>query len=148
MTPIRANIAGPSCSATSNSASIAACHSSASCSALGNSSVMYSAASRSVASGFRPGSSIGSKNRWSQDTGSGEPQCQLAVRTEVAVDERRYRRGQGITGKIKAAQYLPRDILRSILSPMFGGVECDFANGVPILARHQIANESFEVGLL
>jgi len=34
MIPMRANIGGPSCSATSNSASIAACHSSASCSAL------------------------------------------------------------------------------------------------------------------
>jgi hypothetical protein len=40
MTPMRANIAGPSFSATSNSACMAACHSSASCSALG-SSVMY-----------------------------------------------------------------------------------------------------------
>jgi aromatic ring hydroxylase len=35
ITPIRANIGGPSCSATSNSTSIAACHSSASCSCLG-----------------------------------------------------------------------------------------------------------------
>src|SRR5229473_2678974 len=54
MTPMRANIVGPSCSATSNSACIAACHSSASCSALG-SSVMYSAASRRVTSGSRSG---------------------------------------------------------------------------------------------
>ena len=52
-TDARANIGGPSCSARSNSACIAACHSSASCSALG-SSVMYSAASRSVTHGFRP----------------------------------------------------------------------------------------------
>src|SRR5258708_6015880 len=41
---IRAHLGGPPCSATSN-ASIAACHSSASCSALG-SLVMYVAASR------------------------------------------------------------------------------------------------------
>jgi hypothetical protein len=70
MTPMRANIGGPSCSATSNSASIAACHSSVSCSAFG-SLVMYCAASRSVTNGcFRPGNMIGSKNRWSQDTNS------------------------------------------------------------------------------
>jgi hypothetical protein len=36
MTPIRAKIVGPSCSATRISACIAACHSSASCSAFGN----------------------------------------------------------------------------------------------------------------
>jgi hypothetical protein len=30
--------------------------------------------------------------------GSGEPQCQLTVRTDVAVDERRKRRGQGTPG--------------------------------------------------
>jgi hypothetical protein len=53
MTPIRANIVGPSCSATSMSASIAACHSGASCSSLG-SLVMYCAASRSVTSGAVP----------------------------------------------------------------------------------------------
>jgi hypothetical protein len=47
MTPIRANIGGPSCSATSNSASIAVCHSAVSCSVLG-SLVMYYMASRSV----------------------------------------------------------------------------------------------------
>ncbi len=46
-TPMRANIVGPSCSATSNSACIAARHSSASCSALG-SLVMKSAASHLV----------------------------------------------------------------------------------------------------
>jgi hypothetical protein len=33
---MRANIGGPSCSATSNNACIAACHSSASCSAFGS----------------------------------------------------------------------------------------------------------------
>jgi hypothetical protein len=69
MTPIRASMVGPSCSATNSSASIAACHSSASCSALG-SFVMYCAASRSVTSGFRPGNVIGSKNCWSHDTKS------------------------------------------------------------------------------
>jgi len=47
MMPMRANNGGPSCSATSNSASIAACHSSASYSVLG-SLVMYRAASRNV----------------------------------------------------------------------------------------------------
>jgi hypothetical protein len=47
--PIRANIVGPPCSATSNSAFIAGCHSGASCSALG-SLVMYSAASLNVSS--------------------------------------------------------------------------------------------------
>jgi hypothetical protein len=62
MTPMRANIAGPSCSATNNSACIASCHSSTSCSALGD-SVMYSATSLSVTKGFRPGTTIGSKNR-------------------------------------------------------------------------------------
>jgi hypothetical protein len=33
----------------------------------------------------------------------------------MAVDERRNRRGQGIGGKIKAAQNFPRDILRGVL---------------------------------
>jgi hypothetical protein len=47
---------------TGNNACIAACHSSASCSALG-SFVMYCAASRSVTSGFRLGNMIGSKTR-------------------------------------------------------------------------------------
>jgi hypothetical protein len=36
MTRIRANMVGPSCSATSKNACIAACHSSALCSALGS----------------------------------------------------------------------------------------------------------------
>ena len=49
------------CSAISDSACIAACHSSASCSACG-SFVMYCAASRSVISGFRPGNGIGLSN--------------------------------------------------------------------------------------
>ena len=46
ITPIRANIVGPPLSATSNSASVAACHSSASCSASG-SRVMYCGVYRS-----------------------------------------------------------------------------------------------------
>ena len=60
-TPMRANIGGPSCSATSNNGCIAACHSSASYPAFG-SLVMYWAASCNVRSGcFRPGNMIGSK---------------------------------------------------------------------------------------
>ena len=47
----KALFGGPSCSATNNSAAIAACHSSESCSAFG-SLVMYCAASRSVTNGF------------------------------------------------------------------------------------------------
>ncbi len=61
MTPMRANIGDPLFSATSNSASIAACHSGVSCSAFG-SSVMYSAASRKVISFLPLGNTIGSKN--------------------------------------------------------------------------------------
>jgi hypothetical protein len=64
----------------------------------------------------------------------------------MAVDERRNRRGQGITGKIKAAQNFPRDILRGVVRPMFGGVERDDANRVAVLAGHQIADDGFEVG--
>jgi hypothetical protein len=74
---------------------------------------------------------IGLQKPLSQVTGSGEPQCQLAVRTEMAVDECRYRRGQGITGEIATAHNFPRDILRSILGPVFGGVECDDPNRSP-----------------
>jgi hypothetical protein len=44
--------------------------------------------------------------------GSGEPPCQLKVRTNVAVNERRKRRGQGTAGTIKAADNLPRHIWR------------------------------------
>src|SRR6266849_11121851 len=54
MMPMRANNGGPSCSVTSNSTSIAACHSSASCLAL-DSLVMYVAASRSVTGSFPAG---------------------------------------------------------------------------------------------
>jgi hypothetical protein len=49
----------------------------------------------------------------------------------MAVDECRYRRGQGITGEIATAHNFPRDILRSILGPVFGGVECDDPNRSP-----------------
>ena len=68
--------------------------------------------------------------------GSGEPQCQLMVRTKVAVDERRYRRGQGIAGKIKSAHNFRRDIFRGILGPMFGGVKRDDADRVAVLPGH------------
>jgi hypothetical protein len=66
----------------------------------------------------------------------------------MAVDKRRNRRGQGITGKIKASQNFRRDILRGILSPMFGGVERDGSNRVTVLTGHQIADDGFEVGLI
>src|ERR1700716_3719137 len=79
--------------------------------------------------------------------GSGEPQYQLTVRTKVAVDERRYRRGQGIAGKIKSAHNFRRDILRGILGPIFGGVKCDDADRVAVLAGHQVGDDGFEVGL-
>jgi hypothetical protein len=48
----------------------------------------------------------------------------------------------------REAYNFPPDILRGILSPMFGGVERDDSNRVAVLAGHQIANESFEVGLI
>src|ERR1700726_2055134 len=51
-------------------------------------------------------------------------------------------------GEIETAYNFPRDILRGILSPMFGGVECDHANRVAVLAGHQIADDGFEVGLI
>jgi len=66
-TPMRANIVGPFRSATRMRASIAACHSGASCSALG-SLVMYSAASRRVASGLLFGGRTGSSNFLAQPT--------------------------------------------------------------------------------
>jgi hypothetical protein len=64
----------------------------------------------------------------------------------MAVDERHKRRGQGTAGKIKAAHDLPRDILRCILGPMFGGVERHDANRVAVLAGHQVGDGGFEVG--
>jgi hypothetical protein len=71
----------------------------------------------------------------------------LTVRTDVAVHERHKRRGQGSAGKIKAAHNFQRDVLRGILSPMFGGVECDDADRVAILAGHQAGDVGFEIGL-
>src|SRR6266404_5343895 len=62
MTPMRANIVGPPSVATRIKASIAACHSAASCSALG-SRVMYLPASCSVASWRPRGSGMGSSKR-------------------------------------------------------------------------------------
>jgi hypothetical protein len=78
---------------------------------------------------------------------SGEPQCQLTVRTEMAVDECRYRRRQLMPGEIEAAQNFPSDILRGIPRPMFGGIECDDPNRVAVLAGHQVVDGSFEIGL-
>jgi hypothetical protein len=59
--PMCVSIVGPSSSATSSNASIAACHSSASCPAFG-SSVMYSAASRKVTNVLPLGNGTGSSN--------------------------------------------------------------------------------------
>jgi hypothetical protein len=47
---------------------------------------------------------------------------------------------QLLAGKIKAAQNFPRDILRGILSPMFGGVKRNDANRVAVLAGHQVVD--------
>jgi hypothetical protein len=71
----------------------------------------------------------------------------LTVRTKVTVDKRRYRRGQGVAGKIKAAQNFPRDIHRGILRPMFCGIERDDADRVAVLAGHQVGDDGFKVGL-
>jgi len=49
-------------------------------------------------------------------------------------------------GEIETAHNFPRNILRGILSPMFGGVERDDANRVAVLAGHQIADDAFEIG--
>jgi len=68
------------------------------------------------------------------------------VRTDVAVDEGHKRRGQGTAGKIEAAHNLPRNILRGILSPMFGDVERHDANWVAVLPGHQVGNGGFEIG--
>src|SRR5450631_3361329 len=50
--------------------------------------------------------------------------------------------------EIETAHNFPRNTLRGILSPMFGGVEYDDANRVAVLAGHQIADDGFEVGLI
>ncbi len=62
MTPMRANIVGPPDVATRISASMAACHSAASCSAFG-SLVIYLPASSRVTSWPPRGNRIGSSNR-------------------------------------------------------------------------------------
>jgi hypothetical protein len=66
----------------------------------------------------------------------------------VRFDELRNRWRHIIARKISAAPDLMRDILRHISRPLFGGVECDDANRVAVLAGHQIADEGFEVGLI
>jgi hypothetical protein len=66
----------------------------------------------------------------------------------MAVDERRNRGGQGITGKIETAHNFQCDILRGILLPMFGGVECDEPNRVAVVAGHQVVDGGFEIGIL
>jgi hypothetical protein len=40
-----------------------------------------------------------------------------------------------------------RDILRGIFGPIFCGIECDDSKRVTVLARHQIADGAFEIGL-
>jgi hypothetical protein len=77
---------------------------------------------------------------------SGEAQCELAIRAEVAVDERLDRQRQLLAGEIETAHYFARDILRGIFGPMFCGIECDDSR-VTVLARHQIADGAFEIGL-
>jgi len=61
-----------------------------------------------------PEAQSGEKPR-SQVTGSGKPQCQLTVKTEMAVDECVYRRRQLMPGEIETAHDFPRDILRGVL---------------------------------
>ena len=64
----------------------------------------------------------------------------------MAIAERRKQRRQSTADKVKAAPNLPRDILRCILGPMFGGVERHDANRVIVLAGHQVADGGFEIG--
>src|SRR5450631_163642 len=52
-----------------------------------------------------------------------------------------------MAGEIKTAHNLPRDILRGILGPMFGGVERDNPDRVAVLAEHQVVDGGFEIGL-
>jgi len=49
-----------------------------------------------------------------------------------------------VSGEIETAQNFPRDVLRCILGPMFGGVERDDADRVAVLAGHQIADDGPE----
>ena len=51
-----------------------------------------------------------------------------------------------MASEIEAAQNFPRNILRGILGPMFGGVERDDANRVAVLAGHQVGDGGFEIG--
>jgi hypothetical protein len=46
-------------------------------------------------------------------------------------------------GEIETAHNFPRDILRGILRPMFGGIECDDPNRVAVLAGHQTRDQCF-----
>jgi hypothetical protein len=52
-----------------------------------------------------------------------------------------------MSGEIETPHNFARDILRGILSPMFGGVERDDPNRVAVLAGHQIADDGFEASL-
>jgi hypothetical protein len=51
-----------------------------------------------------------------------------------------------VAGKIETAHNFPRDILRAILGPMFGGVKRDHAKRDAVLSGHQIANDGFDIG--
>jgi hypothetical protein len=83
MITMRTNIVGPPCSATSKSPSIAACHGSTSCSALG-SLVMYCPASCSLASWRPRGRGIGSSKRRDQDTEYFDPDYLRLAEISVA----------------------------------------------------------------
>jgi hypothetical protein len=58
------------------------------------------------------------------------------------------RKRQIIAGKINAPLNLACDILRDIFRPVLSGVERDHANRVAVLARHQIGDDGFKIGLL
>jgi hypothetical protein len=58
------------------------------------------------------------------------------------------RKRQIVAGKINAPLNLECDISRDIFRPMLSGVECNHANRVVVLARHQIGDDGFEIGLL
>src|SRR5450631_2056396 len=49
--------------------------------------------------------------------------------------------------EIETPHNFTRDILRGILSPMFGGVERNDANRVTVLAGHQVVDGGFQIGL-
>ena len=50
-------------------------------------------------------------------------------------------------GEIGTAQNLPRDIFRSILDPMFGGIDRNNANRGDVLFGHQISNSGIGIPL-